>query len=39
VSANKVPRRIFGPKREKDRETGENCIMGNFIICILHQIF
>jgi hypothetical protein len=33
VFENEVPRGIFGRKRED-----ENYIMGNFIICTLHQI-
>jgi hypothetical protein len=37
VYANRMLRRIFGRKREEDR--GENCIMMNFITCILHRIF
>jgi hypothetical protein len=37
VSENRVLRRIFGPKgRKTDRE--ENCMMMNFIACILHRI-
>jgi hypothetical protein len=36
VFENRVLRKIFGPKREEDR--GENCIMMNFIACILHRI-
>jgi hypothetical protein len=34
VFENRVPRTIFGPKRE-DRE---NCIMKSSIICVLQQI-
>jgi hypothetical protein len=33
--------RIFGPAREQERkelEAGENCIMRNYTIFILHQI-
>jgi len=33
-----VPRRIFGPKREEVAEAGEDCIMKNFITCMLHHI-
>jgi hypothetical protein len=36
VFENRVLRKIFGPKKKKDR--GENCIMMNFITCILHRI-
>jgi hypothetical protein len=34
VSENRVLRRISEP----NREVGENCIMWNFIICMLRQI-
>jgi hypothetical protein len=34
VFENRVLRRIFGPKRAVDH--GENCIIMNFIACILH---
>jgi hypothetical protein len=37
VFENRVLRRIFGPKRGKT-DHGENCIMMNFIACILHRI-
>jgi hypothetical protein len=37
VFENRVFRKIFGPKREK-MDRGENCIMMNFITCILHLI-
>jgi hypothetical protein len=36
VFESRVFRRIFGPKREEDG--GENCVMMNFIACILHLI-
>jgi hypothetical protein len=36
VFENKELRRIIGPEREKT-DHGENCIMMNFITCILHQ--
>jgi hypothetical protein len=36
VFENRVLRKIFGPKRKMDH--GENCIMMNFIACILYQI-
>jgi hypothetical protein len=36
VFENRLLRKIFGPKRKMDR--GENCIMMNFIACILHRI-
>jgi len=35
---NRVLRRIFGPKRDKVTERGENYIMRNLMICILHPI-
>jgi hypothetical protein len=35
---NRVLRRIFGPKREKWREAGEDCIMRSFKTCTLHPI-
>jgi hypothetical protein len=35
-SGNRMLRRIFGPKMEED--CGENCIMMNFMVCILHRI-
>jgi hypothetical protein len=38
VSENRVLRKIFGPKREKDEYRGENCIMMNFIACIFLRI-
>jgi hypothetical protein len=34
-----VPRRIFGPKRERKlKEAAEKSIIRSFIICSLHQI-
>jgi hypothetical protein len=36
VFQNSGFRKIFGPKRKTDH--GENCIMMNFIACILHRI-
>jgi hypothetical protein len=38
VFVYRVLRRIFGPKREKRQEAGEDRIMRNFITCMLHQI-
>jgi hypothetical protein len=38
VFENRVLMRIFGPKREKWREAGEDCIMRSFIACKLRQI-
>jgi hypothetical protein len=35
---SKELRRIFGPKREKKQEGGENGIMRSFVNCTLHQI-
>jgi hypothetical protein len=37
VFENRVVRGIFGPKREEGG-SGENCIMMNFITCILHRV-
>jgi hypothetical protein len=36
VFVNRVLRRIFGPKRGKERRTGEDCIMRSFMICTPH---
>jgi hypothetical protein len=30
--------RIFGPKRKKWQEAGEDCMMRSFIICTLRQV-
>jgi hypothetical protein len=38
VFENRVLRRIFGPKRDKEKGTGENYIMRSLIICTSHQI-
>jgi hypothetical protein len=38
VFENKVLRRIFGHKRRKQQEAGENCITSSFIICIPRKI-
>jgi hypothetical protein len=38
VFENRMLRRIFGPKREEDGSWKKNCIMMNFIACILHSI-
>jgi hypothetical protein len=38
VFENRVLRRIFGPKRDEERENGENCIMRSFVICTLRQV-
>jgi hypothetical protein len=40
VSENRVPRRIFGPKKKKKKVMGgaEDCIMRSFITYMLHQI-
>jgi hypothetical protein len=35
---NRVLRGIFGPKRNKMTEVGENCIMKSFITCTLLQV-
>jgi hypothetical protein len=37
VFENRMLKKIFGPKRRKT-DCGENCIMMNFITCILHRI-
>jgi hypothetical protein len=38
VFENTVLRSIYGPKIEEKTVRGENCIMMNFISCILHRI-
>jgi hypothetical protein len=38
VFENRVLRRIFGPKRDKVKVFGENCIMRSFVICTLRQV-
>jgi hypothetical protein len=38
VFENRVLRRIFGPKRVKWQEAGENCIMKSFVTCTLLQV-
>jgi hypothetical protein len=38
VSENRVLRRIFGPKKGRKTDHGENYTMINFITCILHRI-
>jgi hypothetical protein len=38
VFENRILRRIFGPKRDEKRETGESCTMGSFIICTHHRV-
>jgi hypothetical protein len=38
VFENRMLRRIFGPKRRKWRETGEDCIMRGFITCFTPNI-
>jgi len=35
---NRVLRRIFGPKRDEVKGSGENYIMRSFMTCILHLI-
>jgi hypothetical protein len=39
VFEKRVLRRIFFPKRDEITGAGENCIMRNFIICTLHQMY
>jgi len=38
VNENKVLRRIFGPKRDNVKGSGENYIMSSLMICTSHQI-
>jgi hypothetical protein len=40
VFENRMLRRrhVFGPKKMKQQEVGENCIMRSFIVCTLHQV-
>jgi hypothetical protein len=38
VFENRVPRRIFGPKRDEVTGEKENCIMRSFVICTLRQV-
>jgi hypothetical protein len=35
---NKVLMRIFGPKRDEVRGSGENCIMRSLMVCTVHPI-
>jgi hypothetical protein len=35
---NKVPRRIFGPKRDEGQGSGEHYIKRNLMTCTHHQI-
>jgi hypothetical protein len=37
ASWKRVLRKIFGPKREEIKETGENCIVSSFMVCTAHQ--
>jgi hypothetical protein len=39
VLENRMPRRIFGPKRDEVMDSGENCTVGSFIVFTHHQIF
>jgi hypothetical protein len=36
---NKVLRRIFGPKRNEAKESGEDYVTKSLMICTPHQIF
>jgi hypothetical protein len=36
---SRVLRRIFGPKRNEVKESGENYVMKSLKICTPHQIF
>jgi hypothetical protein len=38
VLKNRMLRMTFGGEREKQEETGENCIMWRCMISVLHQI-
>jgi hypothetical protein len=38
VFEKRVLRRIYGPKRKKWQETGEDCIMRSFINFMIHQV-
>ena len=38
VFENRVLRRIFEPKRDGVKESGENCIMRSLMICTPHPI-
>jgi len=38
VSENWLPRRMFGPKREKVRGSAEYRTMRSSMMCVLHQI-
>jgi hypothetical protein len=38
VFENRVLRGIFRPKRDEGKGSGENYIMGSFMICTPHQI-
>ena len=38
VSENRVLRRIFGPKRDGVKESGENYTMRSLMICNAHPI-
>jgi len=39
VSENRVLKRIFGPKSERQQGNGENLIIRSLMICTPHQIF
>jgi hypothetical protein len=38
VFESRLLRRILGPKRDKVREVGENCVIRCFITCTLRQV-
>jgi hypothetical protein len=38
VFEKRVPRRVFGPKREEMGEAGEDCIVRSFMTCTRHKI-
>jgi len=38
VSAKRVARRIFGPKRRKWQEAAEDCTVRSIITCMLHHV-
>jgi hypothetical protein len=38
VFQNRVPPRIFGPKRDEVQKAGGDCIMRSFITCTLNRM-
>jgi hypothetical protein len=39
VFENRVLKRIYGPKRDEVTEAWRNCVIMNFIICTIRQIY